>query len=116
MKKIIIFLSIIMVVLAAGSRNVYAGKENFSLYGKNAAVIKEEPVPAVSLDEETTDNRTVTPGLYDNSELRAAGDRPGNGDGIGQEGGVVPPGDGLWVILLGCFLLIVLKVKSRSRW
>ena len=46
------------------------------------------------------------------SQADGPGDRPGSGDGIGQE---TPLGNGLYIIAICCFIYVIVKFTSRKR-
>jgi hypothetical protein len=103
MKKITIFLFLVVVVLTTNIRSVYAAKEGHGLYSKRNAALKEG-----------------LPGSQ-NGLLKAEtpGGRPGSGSGIGQENSEdnpAPIGDGCWIIFLatGCYVAVTACRKQST--
>jgi hypothetical protein len=103
MKKIIIFLSLIIVALTTNIRNVYAEGEGFGIYSKRNAALKEDLSGSKN-------------GLY---KADSPGGRPGSGGAIGQENSndnPAPVGDGCWIILLaaGCYVAVIVYRKRNT--
>ena len=101
----------IIVVLAISTVYVYAGNNGISLYGKSSDFKKSsKPVEEIdftsarfhSKDQEEQSMVSEPFSLFESGNGSLRNDRPGNGEGIGQEGGGTPVqiGDGIWIILL----------------
>jgi len=70
--------------------------------GNNTGALYREPAPASTIPEKNDNNNT---GALYKANSSGPGDRPGDGEGIGQES--VPVSDGI-IILLGCCIFFVI--------
>ena len=80
-----------------------------------AQIFKEQDSnPSVSTENSTSSSEVNDSqvGFFRSSTADPPGDRPGNGEGIGQQ---APLGDGLHILIAFCMFFGVIKYYSRRR-